>query len=399
MNFARKYVCRAGLISMLGLLMFGGASHAQALDDGSSPTYLKLDNASSRNYFVRFGYTYFKPNSKSSLARDVTGPAIARGEAQDLVMQNKITTGTSAAAKTCHTTGPTDYSWTDSAGSLNATCNFWGTKLASVLDDGLDADGQLGMGIPPILKSSAAGAGLFTIQAGMFLDEDHAWAVEPYVFGIPPENKVYGAGNNSLAGKVVLTSQQLPLTVIVNRYFGDKNATIRGSLGLAATYAVFFNARSTQALDDYSGGQTDIKINNAFGYGPFAGLQYKLADHWHLNAQVGYVKLKTSATLTTKNTQLTTDGKTLGAVVQDFTKLANDPSSTYYETAKALCSAVCDVTDGVYTFNPALSGTASTARFLAAIQRANGGNLGTYARRQDVNLDPYVFSVSVGYEF
>lgn len=388
MNFARLLARQVGLATVFGMAAFSGQAGAQALDDGGASTYLKLDNADSRNYFVRFGYTYIKPNNKAGKVYDVTGPAVGYQQALTLVQQGKLIgngvtctpNGTSGAATPPYRWGPTG-----AAGSL---CRTFGVE-AQQLDASMQADNISGLGIPPILSSEAVGAGSFTIQAGLYLDDDHKWTAEPYVFGVPFQNKVYVTGNNSLSGQLGITTQQLPLTLVVNRYFGEKAAILRPSLGFGATYAIFFNTHATSALNEYSGGPTDVKIKNAFGYGPFAGVQVKLADRWHLSAQVGYMKLKTSALLTTRDTKLT-DGTTFGAVVMDTANLANDPTSPYYNTAQTLCGMICD---------QSLASYANTVKFMKAIQDANGGNLGTFTRKQDVSLDPYVLSLSVGYEF
>lgn len=401
MYFHRLPARQWGLATVVGLAALAGQvqaqiqapapAPAQALDDGSTSTFLKLDGAGSRNYFVRFGYTYFKPNTTAGKVYDVTGPAVEYKQAQNLVAAGKLR-GTNGALCT-PSTGSNPYSWN---GGTN--CRTWGQTYAKVLDEGLSGDNQAGIGIPPILSSNAAGAGLFTIQAGVFFDDEHKWSAEPYIFGVPPENKVYATGENSLSGQLALTTQLLPITVVLNRYFGDKNAPVRASLGIGGTYAIFFNSQATNALNNYSGGETDVKIKNAFGYGPFAGLQFKLADRWHLNAQVGYVKLKTSASLTTHDTKLS-NGTALSDVVKDIAAFANDPSFAYYSTAGGICTILCSGGEGTYAYNPNSANIPKLAAFLAAIQNAQGGSLGTYTRKQDVSLDPYVFSLSLGYEF
>ena len=341
-------LCAAGLSSAYAQTVFDAPS--------ASPDRLKLQP--SEKFFVRLGYTYIKPNTKSQDTEDLSGPVIRQGE---------ISGG--------------GYSYDDP---------FTGFIVGGGLDVAMQQDGLTGLGIPTGVRSEAKGAGTPTVELGMFLDEERMWAVQGFVLALPFDNKIEGAGtvfhrdqntgevvrrkNNYLAGKNVVETKQLPPTFVLNRYFGSYGSKIRPSLGLGVTYAIFFESKATDVLNEYSGGKTDVKIKNAFGIGPFMGLQYQLTDKIHLSAALGYIKLKTEAKLTTRNTVFTADSPVLvdysgyvGGLNQDFME---DPANK-----------------------------ARVEDMLATIRAARGGSLGSYTRRLKTELDPWVFNVSVGYSF
>lgn len=93
----------------------------------------------------------------------------------------------------------------------------------------------------------------------------------------------------------------------------------------------------------------------------------------HLSAQFSYVKLKTTATMTTRT---------------DAARLANS------QVLQDFSGYVGAVNRGIFTTMPQvpLDG-------LLALQYSRGGSLGTYVRKQDTKLDPYIMTLSVGYDF
>lgn len=326
--------------------------------------------------FMRFSYIYIKPNTKTSPTKDVTGALITRADAQCL------------ASGGCRGAG------------FTATYNtFYPTLLGITLDAAMAQDASAtggipsqaaGVGLPTGISGDAKGAGSLAISAGAFLDDDFKWSTELYVFALPFHNSVEGGGtvteinnagvvqrvrDNYIAGKTIIETKQLPPTAVFSYYFGNKRSALRPFLGVGVTYAMFFNTKATETLEQYSGGPTDVKIKNAFGAGPFAGFQYRMADKWHLAAQFGYVKLKTTATLTTRT---------------DATLLSNSP------VLQDFSGYVGEVNRDVLT-----TGTGSQILIdgLNALQNYRGGTLGTYVRKMDTKLDPYILTLSLGYDF
>lgn len=364
-NLLGKAVCAA----LAGMAACGGAA-AQAQTSvfesapapGAQQDGVALKLSPPKRFFARVGYTYIKPNTKSSDTVDISGPVIRRGE----ILQ----------------------------GGLDGTYPYaYGLATAFNVGAGLDAamqyDGVSGLGIPSGVKAEANGAGTPTVELGMFLDDEQKWAIQGYVLAIPFDNSIEGRGTvthrdittgavvltkrNYLDGKTVVKTKQLPPTFVLNRYFGDKNSKWRPSIGLGVTYAIFFETEATDVLEEYSGGKTEVKIKNAFGAGPFVGLQYQLTDNIHISGSLGYIKLKTEAKLTTSNTRFT----------------AASPVLTDYSGA-------------VGTTNQGMINTSQRPLvddMLATIAAARGGSLGTYTRLMKTELDPWVFNVSVGYSF
>lgn len=427
------------------------AESFDGVEPGMTPG-LKLEPA--RRYFVKFGYTYIKPTDKPAAIKDVTGPVLSFDELKKLCSSTpNIAAG---SASTCngslYTKGTAAGSFLDKTG-VNAGPGLTGnaqtdtpravlTQLYAGMRDDLYLKYGLtgasknvsnipageGLGTPVGTAQVASGAGTPTISAGMFLDEDMHWALEAYVFALPFTNKIYGAGRiggasgyptsptgptadgpeggGSVQLGVIATTQQLPLTAIGSYYFGDKSSKLRPWIGLGVTYAMFFNTQATKSEEDYAGGATSIKINNAFGAGPFAGLQYDLGDRWSLNATVGYMKLKTQAFVTTNvnpSRMAITPATYQAAADIGMASGAATPGDSSTYQGVGLGDTAVSTPDGqaMYGANSTVA-QAMLIRLAKARAAVNGGDpnsLGTYVRKVDAVLDPYVFTVSVGYSF
>lgn len=363
------------------------AADVSGAKTGESGMTLNIEPAHRK--FMRFSYIYIKPNTKTSPTKDITGALLSR---QDVAALASCTAG---ASGTC----ATQYGVTGTA-ATNAKFIF-AAGLGAAMDLEVDpsspngvANQSVGIGLPNGISAEAKGAGSLAISAGAFLDAEEKWSTELYVFALPFNNLVEGGGSvteidnndgsvirvrsNYITGKSIIKTKQLPPTAVFSYYFGDRKSAFRPFLGLGVTYAMFFNTQATETLELYSGGPTEVKLKNAFGAGPFAGLQYRLTDKLHLSAQLGYVKLKTTATMTTRTTAA---GLVNSPVLLDFSGYVGatnrgllDPASPDYNPQAVL--------DG-----------------LTAIQNRRGGSLGTYVRKQDTKLDPYIMTLSIGYDF
>jgi outer membrane protein len=264
--------------------------------------------------FLRGGYVQLQLNTKSGNAIDITGPIVKPG------------------------------------------------------DNGLlDLLGIPALGIPPNVQAKVGDAGSPVLSVGRFLDE--YWAIEALVLALPFKHEVSGAGTIERLGPVVNT-KQLPPTLIAHRYFGDPSNRFRPSLGIGLNHTRFFSSKSTPALEAYAGGPTDVKLSPSTGLGLFAGGMLALSPRWHLNLLLGYVNVKTTATLTTRDTRLTA----ASPVLQD----QPDP-------VPGLASNV--ITGPIVT------------TVLNDIATARGGTLGTFERKLDLRLNPYVVYVSTGFHF
>jgi outer membrane protein W len=269
---------------------------------------------SERKNFVRGGFAYLKLNDRSSDARDITGPVVRTS------------------------------------------------------DNGLF--GLLGVpdvGLPKGVRADVGNSSSGYMSFGRFLTPD--WALEAIALAAPFKHEIYGKGTIERLGPVA-TVKQLPPTLVLHRYFRDASATVRPSLGLGVNYTRFFSARATPALEAYTGGPTDIKLSSSTGPAAFAGAMWQVDKRLHVNFLVGYVKVKTTATLTTRNTQLTAASPVLQDSPAPVPGLANNPLT-----------------------GPVVTG------ILNDIAQRRGGSLGTFERQLDLQLDPTVFAISVGYRF
>ena len=267
-----------------------------------------------RKNFVRGGFAYLKLNDRSTDARDLTGPVIRTS------------------------------------------------------DNGLF--GLLGVpdiGIPKGVQADVGNASSGYMSFGRFLTPD--WALEAIALAAPFKHEITGKGTIARLGPVA-TVKQLPPTVVLHRYFRAPDATLRPSLGLGVNYTRFFSARATPALEAYTGGPTDIKLSSSTGPAAFAGAMWQVDKRLHVNFLLGYVKVKTTATLTTRNTRLTASSPVLQDSPAPVPGLASN----------------------------ALTGPVVTG-ILNDIAQRRGGSLGTFERQMDLQLDPTVFAVSVGYRF
>jgi outer membrane protein W len=145
---------------------------------------------------------------------------------------------------------------------------------------------------------------------------------------------------------------------------------LRPSLGIGLNYTFFFDAEATPALESYTGGPTEIKLKPSFGLGVFAGMQYQVSRRIHLKLTLGYVDVRTTGTLTTRDTML----NSRSPVLQDYPPPINQIAS-----------------------NPVTQGILDSV--IRDVARSRGGTLGTYERKIDSKLDPYVALLSVGYSF
>jgi outer membrane protein len=222
------------------------------------------------------------------------------------------------------------------------------------------------LGVPANVQADIGNAGSPFGSVGRFLDK--YWAVEA-LLGLPFKHTVTGQGTIAKLGPVA-TVKQLPPTIILHRYFGAPAAAFRPSLGVGLNYTRFFSARATPALEAYTGGPTEVSLKPSTGLGAFAGGMFKIDARWHVNVLLGYVDVNTTATLTTRDTTLTNTSPVLQDQPAPVPALASNPLT-----------------------GPVVNGV------LSAVARQRGGNLGTYERKLDLRLNPYVFAVTVGYAF
>lgn len=308
--------------------------------------------------YLRMGYTAVRPNDRSSEIADVTGPVIRYGDESTPGLNPQYAAALNLLSFNIQNDHPQNYA-------------------------------AQGLGAPRGVTVDAGGAGAPTMSLGYYFDPEKRWALEAYVLGLPFKASVKGSGRiGSTTGDgvqlgEVITTKQLGPIVYGKHVFGHRNDRFRPSLGVGAAFIVFFDTKASDSMMRYAGGKTSVSIKNAFGPGIFMGGDLKLDERWSLNATLGYIKLKTEATVVTH---------------ADPAILSKSP---------VVLQAAADIGPNTLTALRIINGTANNSPDLVPgimeeIALARTGDrryLGTYVRKMRNTLDPWLLTLSVGYDF
>jgi outer membrane protein len=132
---------------------------------------------------------------------------------------------------------------------------------------------------------------------------DH-WSVEvPIGFGF--KHRINGAGAIAGTGEIG-TVKALPISVFAQYRFMEPTARVRPYAMLGVTYAHFYDAHGSAALNglnplDPPGG-TGLSVASRFGLTPGLGVTAMINDRWFVDLQYAHSFLKTKATLSTGQT-------------------------------------------------------------------------------------------------
>ncbi|GAA4272392.1 OmpW family outer membrane protein [Aquimarina gracilis] len=118
------------------------------------------------------------------------------------------------------------------------------------------------------------------------------------LLGLPLTLKIEGAGEASFVESVG-DVKVLPPTVLFNYYFTPIEKDFRPYLGIALNHTIFYNAESSQQLEETLFGETEIDLSSSTNIGGFAGLNYRIYDQYFASFIAGYVAVSTKATTTT----------------------------------------------------------------------------------------------------
>lgn len=104
---------------------------------------------------------------------------------------------------------------------------------------------------------------------------------------------------------------QLPPTLSLQYHFRP-NETIRPYVGAGLNYTLFFDEDTTSSLHEgivatangalgtsYSGGSTDLSVDDSFGIALQAGFDIELTESWFLNFDLRWIDIKADAELQT----------------------------------------------------------------------------------------------------
>jgi outer membrane protein W len=328
---------------------------------------LQLDTSLQKKRFVRLGYAAVVPQGSSSEVRDLDGPLIRYGDSQlpGLATQDpQVAAALSLLEFNIRRDHPSDFA-------------------------------NQGLGAPRGSTADVKGGGTPLLTIGTYLDDARRWSVEAFALGLPIKGTVYGKGriggegSDSVNLGKIGTSEQLGPLVIGRYHFGKADDTWRFNVGLAGSYIVFFNTRTSESLENFVGGNSKIKIKNAWGFGAVVGASYQIDDRWSLHATVGKMKMSTKATLTT-NTDPEVAGRSL-AVLQSGADVGTN-------TLSAIDVIVGGLTQEALN-DPDRNQIPAVLARIAQFKTGNASSMGKLRRQLDVKLDPLLFNVSVGYDF
>ncbi|MEJ8812189.1 OmpW family outer membrane protein [Variovorax ureilyticus] len=161
--------------------------------------------------------------------------------------------------------------------------------------------------VAAVVPGSGADAGnsdTLGLSATYFFDSH--WAVEG-VIGVPPKFKLYGTGTLAPIGELGEARQWSP-TILAKYYFNDGEARLRPYVGLGATYVWYSDVQLTPSLQGalanrlgipVAASSTTAKLDSSFAPVFNVGAAYQFDPHWGMSFSVSYIRLSTTAKLTT----------------------------------------------------------------------------------------------------
>lgn len=334
-------------------------------------TFPALQLKPATHMYVNVGLTHVRPRDRSSQFADASGPVVRQGDEFTPGLLNGTAAGVNAAS----------------------TLQFLSANMRADRPQDLAA---IGLGTPLGATVDAGNATSPTVSVGVYLDEEQTWAVEAYVAGLPFEVKVQGQGRigSTEPGGVdlgeVMSIKQLGPIVFAKHVFGRKGDRFRASLGLGGAYIVFFDGKVSSSASQYVGGKSTVSLKNAWGPGVFMGGEYRLDERWSLVATLGHLWLKTEGTLVTQ-----TDPAVLGR--SRVVEQAAADVGKLTQTAVQFTNGT--LTGGSGALNGPSNQLPTVLRELARARTGDPNNLGTYVRKIHTTLNPWLFTVGVGYAF
>ena len=161
--------------------------------------------------------------------------------------------------------------------------------------------------VAAVVPGSGAHAGnsdTLGLSATYFFDSH--WAAEG-VIGIPPKFKLYGTGTLAPIGELGEAREWIP-TILAKYYFNDGEAKLRPFVGLGATYVWYSAVKLTPGLQGalasrigipVAASGTTAKLDSSFAPVFNVGAAYQFDPHWGMSFSVSYIRLSTTAKLTT----------------------------------------------------------------------------------------------------
>jgi len=380
---------KAGFAASLCAALTGLSTGSQAgtLQD---TIFAKVEPSLRDRMFFRLSYINANVKTTSKDAYDVTGPVLAKGDATMLADD-----------------GGTDFTWAGSSMDYSTAVVLLdgATAGAFAKDKLICASYAAGLGTPCGIKAKGSDwVSTVALSAGYYFDDEKNWVAEAFLLAAPLSADVYGDGRNQLNGKKIIETKLLPPILSLGYYFGSRETAFRPYVGVAASYAIFYGTRATQALNEYQGGagsgDTTASIKNSYGFGPVVGLKFEpKSSDWHFSLNVGKLRYRAQATLTTNNTVITDGTPVLKDYGPDAQKAIVSGGRTYANSGGGIMVATTGSPAG-YQANQVVGITTALMCDLAKLKYGNNEcNHGTFVRRADTILDNTLFMFSAGHSF
>jgi outer membrane protein W len=383
---------KLGYVALLGMAFAALPCSAQTSGQSDS-IFSRVDSSVRDRMFFRISYINANVKTTSSEVKDVTGPVLARG---DIDKYFGTDDGSGGLDHFSHYFVKNDGTTQIDYGLAKTNLEKGMTDQANVACEAV----RNGIGSPcGITGKSSTELGTLALGVGYFLDDAYKWALEAFVLAAPLKASVYGGGANHLNGQKILETKMLPPIVQLGRYFGEAKDAFRPYLGLAASYAFFYDSRATSTLNSFVGGDTTVKLKNSFGAGPVFGFKYEpQASAWSVNFNIGKLRYKTEATLTTHDTVITSSSQ----VLKDYgpyLDYAITNGTKIYTGANAIYVSPGAVPAGYTAGQQVFLTDALMCDLAKAKNNSDSCNLGTFVRKSNTVLDSTMFMFSVGHAF
>jgi outer membrane protein len=170
----------------------------------------------------------------------------------------------------------------------------WLMRFGAVSVNPNDSSGQVGA-ISGSSVSVSSSQGIFLNLTYMLRDNIglEVLAATPFSHDIDATGSIAGLGK-------IAEVKQLPPTVSLQYHFAPKN-DFRPYVGAGINYTTFFNEKTTGST------VTSISLDDSWGLAAQAGFDMDINKDWFFNADLRYIKIKTTATTNVGKVDVTID--------------------------------------------------------------------------------------------
>jgi len=156
----------------------------------------------------------------------------------------------------------------------------------------------------PVAGSGASVKNTDTLLISLTHFYTNNWAAS-LELGVPPTYKLEGTGSIAAVGEIGEAKQWAPV-VLGKYFFGEPQSAFRPFLGLGVTHVSYKNISLNSSFQQFIGSKfedpsavTTASLDSSWAPVYNAGVSYAINKDWYASLSLSYVKLKTSADLTT----------------------------------------------------------------------------------------------------